>query len=55
MILWEWDAPEGHPGSVAYTCMLSYPIDVFHLSLNFLFAVTLVYRIYHLNAHPYPI
>jgi hypothetical protein len=28
----------------AYTCMLSYPIDVFHLSFQFsLFAVTLVY------------
>ncbi len=27
--------------SVAYTCMLSFPIDVFHLSFNFLSAVTL--------------
>ena len=32
MILCEWDAPEGHPGQVAYTCMLSYPIDVFHVT-----------------------
>jgi hypothetical protein len=23
MILCEWDAPEGHPGKCAYTCMLS--------------------------------
>jgi hypothetical protein len=34
MIMCEWDAPEGHSGQcVAYTCMLSYPIDVFHLSV----------------------
>ncbi len=29
MILCELDAPEGHPGKVAYTCMLSYPITSF--------------------------
>ncbi len=27
--------------SAAYTCMLSYPIDVFHLSFNFLCLVLL--------------
>jgi hypothetical protein len=29
----------------AYTCMLSYPIDVFHLSFNFL-SLLLLYVIY---------
>jgi len=30
--------------NVAYTCMLSFPIDVFHLIFNFyLYAATLVY------------
>ncbi len=41
MILCEWDAPEGHPGQVAYTCMLSYPIFVSHLRFNFLCLVLL--------------
>ncbi len=36
MILWEGDAPEGHPGQPAYTCKLSYSIVVSHLSFNFL-------------------
>jgi hypothetical protein len=36
MILCEWDAPEGNPGQVAYTCMLSYPIVVSQLSFNVL-------------------
>jgi hypothetical protein len=36
MILCEWDAPEGNPDNVAYTCMLSYPIIVSHLRFNFL-------------------
>ncbi len=45
MILWEGDAPEGHPGQPAYTCMLSYSIVVFHLSFNFL-CLLLLYSIY---------
>jgi hypothetical protein len=43
MILCEWDTPEGHPGSVAYTFMLSYPIEVFTSVIVSFSAVTLVY------------
>ncbi len=45
MILCEWDAPEGNPDNVAYTCMLSYPIIVSHLRFNF-FCLLLLYGIY---------
>ncbi len=36
MLMCEWDAPEGHSGQcwVHLYCMLSYPIDRSHLSLN---------------------
>jgi hypothetical protein len=47
MILCEWDAPEGHPGqcTVLYTCVLSYPIVVSHLSFSFP-CLLLLYCIY---------
>jgi hypothetical protein len=45
MILCEWDAPEGNPDNVAYTCMLSYPNIVSHLRFNFL-CLLLLYIIY---------
>ncbi len=51
MILWEGDAPEGHPGQPAYTCMLLYSIVVFHLSFNFL-CLLLLYSIYLCGCHP---
>jgi hypothetical protein len=45
MILCEWDAPDGNPNNVAYTCMLSYPIIVSHLPFNFL-CLLLLYSFY---------
>ncbi len=45
MILWERDAPAGHPGQPAYNCMLSYSIVVSHLSFNFL-CLLLLYSIF---------
>ncbi len=45
MILCEWDAPEGNPDKIAYTCMLSYPIIVSHLRFNLL-CLLLLYSIY---------
>jgi hypothetical protein len=41
MILCEWGCARRKPWNVAYTCKLSYPIIVSHLSFNFLCLVLL--------------
>jgi hypothetical protein len=40
-VLCEWDAPEGHPGQCYVHLYAFYPIDVFHLSFNFLWLLLL--------------
>jgi hypothetical protein len=52
MLLCEWDAPEGNPDNLAYTCMLSYPITISHFRFNFL-CLLLLYSIYICGFSPH--